>query len=74
MDKVKEYINQEETLKAMASSRPSLRSPERKRKEFRKANREGQRLVKKFKDYNFTPLNVEISEVLMEIRRDPKFR
>jgi hypothetical protein len=58
----------------MASSRPSLRSPERKRKEFRKVDREEQRPVKKFKDYNFTPLNVEISEVLMEIKRDLEFR
>jgi len=28
-----------------------------------------QRLVKKFKDYNFTPPNAEISEVLMEIKK-----
>jgi hypothetical protein len=74
IDKVEEYISQEETLKAMASSRPSRdRSPERKRKESRKVDREDQTPVKKFKDYNFTPLNVEISEVLMEIRRDPEF-
>jgi hypothetical protein len=74
MNKVEEYINQEETLKVMAYSRPSRdRSPERKRKEFRKADREWQRPVKKFKDYNFTPLNAKISEVLMEIKRDPEF-
>jgi hypothetical protein len=30
-------------------------------REFRKANREDQRQIKKFADYNFTPLNVEIS-------------
>jgi hypothetical protein len=29
---------------------------------------------KNFADYNFTPLNAEISEVLMEIKRDPKIR
>jgi hypothetical protein len=75
MDKVEEFINQEETLKAMASSRlPQETAPEKKRKEFRKFDREEQRLVKKFKDYNFTPLNAEISEVLMEIKRDPAFR
>jgi hypothetical protein len=74
MDKVDEYINQEETIKAMVSSRPSRdRSLERKRKEFRKVDREEQRPVKKFKDYNFTPLNAEILEVLMEIKRDPEF-
>jgi hypothetical protein len=30
-------------------------------------------VVKKFKDYNFTPLNAEISEVLMEIKKDSRF-
>jgi hypothetical protein len=43
-------------------------------KEFRKANGEEQRPVKKFKDYNFTPLNAELSEVLMEIKRNSVFR
>lgn len=28
---------------------------------------------KKFKDYNFTPLNVVATEVLMEIKKDPNF-
>jgi hypothetical protein len=75
MDKVEEFINQEETLKSMASSRlPRETAPEKKRKEFRKVDREEQRQVKKFKDYNFTPLNAEISEVFMEIKRDPAFR
>jgi hypothetical protein len=41
MDKVEEFINQEETLKAMASSRlPQEIAPEKKRKEFRKDDRE----------------------------------
>jgi hypothetical protein len=41
MDKVEEYIHYEETLKAMASSRPSRdRSPGRKKKDFRKAEGE----------------------------------
>jgi hypothetical protein len=75
MDKIEEFINQEETLKSMASSRPPRETaPEKKMKEFRKAIGEEQRQVKKFKDYNFTPLNAEISEVLMEIKRDPAFR
>jgi hypothetical protein len=43
-------------------------------KEFRKVDREEQRPVKKFKDYNFIPFNIEISEVFMEIKRDPAFR
>jgi hypothetical protein len=42
MDKVEEYIHQEETLKAMASSsHPEIgRSPGRKKKDFRKAEGE----------------------------------
>jgi hypothetical protein len=75
MDRVEEFINQEETLKSMASSRlPRETALEKKRKEFRKADGEEQSQVKKFKDYNFTPLNAEISEVLMEIKRDLAFR
>jgi hypothetical protein len=31
-------------------------------------------LVKKFKDYDFTSLNAEVSKVLMEIKKDPEFR
>jgi hypothetical protein len=74
MDKVEEYIHQEETLKAMANSRPSQdRSPNRKGWEFRKDEREDQRWVRKFTDYNFTPLNAKISEVLMEIKRYSEF-
>jgi hypothetical protein len=58
----------------MVSSRlPRETALEKKRKEFKKANGEEQMPVKKFKDYNFTPLNAEISEVLMEIKRDPVF-
>jgi hypothetical protein len=74
MDKVEEYIHQEEMLKAMASSRPSWdKSPGRTKKDFMKDEEEDERKVKKFKDYNFMPLNAEISEVLMEIKRDSKF-
>jgi hypothetical protein len=41
MDKVKEYIHQEETLKVMASLRPSRdRSPGKKKKDFKKAEGE----------------------------------
>jgi hypothetical protein len=75
MDKVEQFINQEETLKAMASSRlPQETTPKKKMKEFKKDDREEQRPVKKFRDYNFRPLNAETSEVLMEIKRDPAFQ
>jgi hypothetical protein len=59
----------------MASSRLTQETtPEKKRKEFKKADREEQRPIKKFKDYNVTPLNAKISEVLMEIKRDSTYR
>jgi hypothetical protein len=59
----------------MTSSRlPQETAPEKKMKEFRKADRKEQRPVKKFKDYNFTHLNAEILEVLVEIKRDSTFR
>jgi hypothetical protein len=68
MDKEGEFINHEETLKAMASSRlPQEILSEKQRKEFRKADGEEQRSAKQFKDYEFAPLNAGISEVLMEI-------
>jgi hypothetical protein len=75
MDKVEKLINQEDTLKAMANSRlPREIAPKKKRKEYRKADGEEQRPEKKLMDYDFTPLNIGISEVLIEIKRDPEFR
>jgi hypothetical protein len=43
-------------------------------KEFKKADGKEQRSKKKFNDYDFTPLNAGISDVIMEIKRDPNFR
>jgi hypothetical protein len=41
MDKVKEFIHREKTLKAMVRSRlPEEIAPKKKRNEFRKADRE----------------------------------
>jgi hypothetical protein len=57
----------------MVRSKPSRDRSERKRKESRKVDEEDQGRVKKFTGYNFIPLNAEISEVLMEIKRDPEF-
>jgi hypothetical protein len=62
-------------MKAMAcSTLPRETAPKKKRKEFSKADGEEQRPVKKFKDYNFTPLNAGISKVLMVIKRYPEYR
>jgi len=62
MDKIEEYIHQEETLKAMVRSKSSRDRLERKMKESRKVDEEDQGRVKKFTGYNFIPLNAEISE------------
>lgn len=73
MDKVEEFINQEETLKVMISSRRPQETTLEKEEEFKKASKEEQKQVKNFQDYNFTPLNTRASEVLMEIKKDPEF-
>jgi hypothetical protein len=76
MDKVKEFINQDETLKATASLRLPLGDSHKKEKESVQKSWWGRAKAgkaNKFKDYDFTPLNAEISEVLMEIKIDPKF-
>jgi hypothetical protein len=71
MDKVEEFIHREKTLKAMVRSRlPKEIAPKKKRNEFKKADREEQRPAKNLKDYDFMPLNDEISEVLIKIKRD----
>jgi hypothetical protein len=71
MDKVEEFINQEETHKAMISSRRTQEIA--LEKEFKKASKEYQKPVKKFQDYNFTPLNIKVAEFLIEIKKDLEF-
>ena len=74
LDKVEEFINEEETLKAMKAARKSYRKPEEKnRKEFRRAEDELKANKKRFNDFDFTPLNANIFEVLMEIKKDLEF-
>lgn len=75
MDKVEEFINEEETLKAMKASRKLRRNPEeRKRKEHIRLEDESKCLRERFNDFDFTPLNVGISEVLMEIKKDSEYQ
>jgi hypothetical protein len=69
MDKVEEFINQEETLKTMISSRRPQETTMEK-KEFKKGSKEEQKRVKKVQDYNFTPLNTRAAEVFMDIKND----
>lgn len=79
MDKVEEFINQEETLPAIIGSRQiQVSDPENPEKKKKKKNPQGEQTTetkprKKFKDYNFTPLNTSIHEVLMEVRKDPDY-
>jgi hypothetical protein len=77
MNKVEEFINEADILEAIDSTRhpreEESKKKEDKRKETQKAVAEPKPLKKKFQDYNFTPLNAKISEVLMEVKRDPEF-
>jgi hypothetical protein len=63
VDRVEEFINQEETLKAMISSRKPQEVALEKKKELKKAGKEEQKPVKKFAEYNFTSLNTRATEV-----------
>jgi hypothetical protein len=74
MDKVEEFINQEKTLKAMISIRKPQEPAPEKKKEPKKAGKEGPKPVKRFSDYNFTPINVRVAEVLVVINKDTDFR
>jgi hypothetical protein len=77
MNKVEEFINEADVLEAIDNTRhprqEESKKKEDKRKEAQKTVAEPKPLKKKFHDYNFIPLNAEISEVLMEVKRDPEF-
>lgn len=80
MDKVEEFINQEETLRAIIRSRqPQFSIPKiSKNKKKKKKNPKVEDTIDfkpcmTFKEYNFTPLNVAITKVLMQIKKDPEF-
>jgi hypothetical protein len=74
MDKVEEFINQEETLKAMISVRRPQESAPEKKKEAKKAGKEELTPVKRFADYNFTSINARAVEVLTMMKGDPECR
>lgn len=69
LDKVKEFINQEEMMKATKLAR---REPKKSEDQPRVVDPNPFR--KKFSGYNFTPLKANISKVLMEIKRDSGYR
>jgi hypothetical protein len=79
MERADEFINQEETLRALlgkgaAQASNSGEKSKKKKKEFHKrqdAAKPGSK--KKFHEYNWTPLNAPIEEVLSVIKMDPMY-
>jgi hypothetical protein len=82
MVKMDRYINQEETLRAILDNsqqqqQPSTEKPKKKKNpepiqdaspgEYKKAK-------KNFRDYKWTPLNASLTEVLMELKKDPNYQ
>jgi hypothetical protein len=74
LDKVEDFINEEEMLKTMKLAWKASKKLEEKKKKDQPWAAEPAPSRKKFSDYNFTPLNVNISEVLMEIKGDSEFQ
>lgn len=79
MDKVEEFINQEETPRAIIrSQQPQFLVPKVSKNKNKKKNPKVEDTIdfkpcKTFKEYNFTPLNMAITKVLMEIKKNPEF-
>jgi hypothetical protein len=80
MERADEFINQEETLQALLgkgvtqTSNSGEKSKKKKKKEFYKrqdAVESG--IKKKFHEYNWTPLNAPIEEVLAAIKMDTMY-
>jgi hypothetical protein len=74
LDNVEDFINEEETLKAMKLAWKAPKKHEENKKKDQPWTADPVPSHKKFNDYNFTPLNANISEVLMEIKRGSEFR
>jgi hypothetical protein len=62
---VEEFINEEETLKAMKLARKAPKKQEEKKKNEHSREIDPAPSRKKFSDYKFTPLNANIHEVLI---------
>ncbi|XP_059431557.1 uncharacterized protein LOC132165069 [Corylus avellana] len=74
LDKVEEFINEEETLRATRSARKTPKKLEEKKMRDHSGLDTPKPFKKKFNNYNFTLLNANISEVLMEIKKDSRYR
>jgi hypothetical protein len=75
LDKLEEFNDEEETLKAMKSAFENCQKGSRRKIKGIIQDRMIRSLSrKKFRDFNFTPLNANIFKVLMEIKRDSEYR
>jgi hypothetical protein len=82
MIKVDRYINQEETLRALlGSSQQQLESSSEKPKKKKKPEvaqddnpGEYKKVKRNFGDYKWNPLNASLTEVLMELKKDPYYQ
>jgi hypothetical protein len=82
MVKVDRYINKEETLRALLGDsqqqqQPSTEKPKKKKnpEATQDASPAEYKKVKKyFEDYKWTPLNASLTEVLMELKKDPNYQ
>lgn len=85
MSKTEEYLNQEETLRALLGPDRAQASVSESRKKKKDSRKEEHRNIqegessksrhdrKSIKDHNWTTLNAPIMDVLMEIKRDPTY-
>jgi hypothetical protein len=68
LDKVEIFKNEEETLKTKKLAWKALKKPKEKKNKDQPRAADLTPSRKKFSEYNFTPLNANISEVLMEMK------
>jgi hypothetical protein len=79
MERADEFINQDETLRALlgkgvTQTSNSGEKSKKKKKEFHKRQTAAESgIKKKFHEYNWTPLNAPIEEVLAAIKMDPMY-
>jgi len=82
MVKLDRYINQKETLQALLGDsqqqqQPSTEKPKKKKKpEAMQDDGPGEykKIKRNFRDYKWTPLNASLTEVLMELKKDPHYQ
>jgi hypothetical protein len=79
-DRAEEFVNQEETLRTFRGAEgPAKENPTPDRKLKQRTTRVGRevakrRPIKRVENYNWTPVNAPVKEILMEIRKDPGYK